>query len=269
MMGGTLALGLAVRDNRTAMSDARESFTERLLHDAGVGEGMRVLDLGCGHGDVSLMVATRVGPTGEVVGVDRNAQALARAEARRDAEGLGHVRFVQGDLGSDAPDGDFDAIVGRRVLMYLRDPEDVLRRLAGSLRPGGLMIFQEQDSTMVPASVVPLPLHRQVHEWIWTTVEREGADVHMGFHLAGVLEGAGLQVEHLRAEAIVQAPGIHHDVARIVRVMLRRITAHGVASEEEIQIDSLAERLAAEREAAQATYVGDMVFGAWGRKRSG
>lgn len=147
------------------------------------------------------------------------------------------------------------------VLMYQPNPVEAIRRLANALRPGELVVFQEHDSSMVPA-LTPLPLHDRVHEWIWRTIEREGANVHMGFHLASVLEQAGLTVEHVRAEAIVQTPKAHYAVEPIVRAMLPRIVQQGVACEEEVNVDTLDERLIEERQKANATYVGDMVFGA-------
>jgi hypothetical protein len=119
---------------------------------------------------------------------------------------------------------------------------------------------------MVPASLTPLPLHERVHGWIWRTVEREGANVHMGFDLASVLEQAGLTVEQVRAEAIVQTPKADYAIGLVVRAMLPRIVQQGVASEEEIHADTLDQRLVEERRKANATYVGDMVFGAWARK---
>ena len=72
--------------------------TRALLLEASVGPGMRVLDVGCGPGDVSLLVAERVGPTGEVVGVDTNDRVLQLAQARASASGATQVRFVQADL---------------------------------------------------------------------------------------------------------------------------------------------------------------------------
>lgn len=245
---------------------------QRLLLDAGVGAGMRVLDVGSGWGVVSFMLASLVGAGGQVVGVDRDASALAVARERARELGLGTVSFVEADLsalpreGTLSPKhGPFDAIVGRRVLMYQRDPIEVIRQLTRVLRPGGLVVFQEHDATMVPASVTPLPLHERVHGWMWRTVEREGANTHMGFDLASVLERAGLSVVQVRAEAIVQTPTMPPTTSTIIRAIMHRIVQQGVATEAEIDVDTLDERLAAERKAANATYVGDMVFGAWAR----
>lgn len=117
--------------------------------------------------------------------------------------------------------------------------------------------------------LTPLPLHERVHGWIWHTVEREGANIHMGFDLPSVLARAGLTVEQVRAEAIVQTPKAHYAVGAVVRAMLPRIMQQGVATEEEVDVDTLDRRLVEEREKTNATYVGEMVFGAWARKPKG
>jgi SAM-dependent methyltransferase len=67
------------------------STTERLLRSAGIEQGMRVLDLGCGAGDVSMLAGKLVGPSGSVIGIDPNADILAVARARAQADGLPHV----------------------------------------------------------------------------------------------------------------------------------------------------------------------------------
>ena len=250
------------------MADVGGDVTERLLADAGVAAGMQVLDIGCGRGDVSLMLARRIGGAGRVLGIDHDAAAVAAANQRARELGVPNLHFTQADLGALGPEfGPFDAIVGRRVLMYLPEPLLALRQLAAVLRPGGLVVFQEHDATMVPGRLTPLPLHEQAHRWVWQTVEREGADIHVGFKLATLFTQAGLVVECVRAEAIVQTPtGQQHSTEAIVRAMLPRIVQHGVASATEIDVDTLGARLAAERAQANATYVGDMIFGAWAHK---
>lgn len=252
--------------------DAVVPMMERLLVDAGVGPGMRVLDAGCGRGDISFMAARLVGVEGHVLGVDRDPDAIAAARQRAREPGEAEITFEVADLSALSPDhhGQFDAIVGRRVLMYQRDPTEAIRALARTLRPGGLVVFQEHDTTMVPASIVPLPLHERAHAWMWRTVELEGANLHMGFELVSVFERAGLTAVQVRAEAVVHTPAqastLHHTTGKIIRAMLPRIVKQGVATEAEIDVDTLDDRLTAERLAANATYVSDMVFGAWARK---
>jgi ubiquinone/menaquinone biosynthesis C-methylase UbiE len=59
-----------------------EPFTRQLVREAGLGSGMRVLDVGCGGGDVAFLAVERIGPTGTVLGVDRTPAAIIRATAR-------------------------------------------------------------------------------------------------------------------------------------------------------------------------------------------
>jgi len=250
------------------MADIRDEMTERLLDEAGIGAGMRVLDIGCGHGDVTMMIARRVGEKGHVLGIDRDARPLETARDRAWEQGLANVSFAESDLSALAPEhGAFDAIVGRRVLMYQPDPAHAVRQLAAALHPGGRMVFQEHDATMTPGRMTPLPLHERIHEWVWRTVEREGADIHMGFHLPAVFAQAGLAIEQVRAEAVVLLPETPYPFGAIVRAMLPRIVQHGVATAEELDIDTLDQRLREERASANAVYVGDMVFSAWARKK--
>src|SRR4029450_11538278 len=80
-------------------------LTEDVFVRAGIGPGMRVLDVGCGAGDVSFLLARMVGPSGAVVGVDRSEDAVAMANAQ--------VSFSQGELEDISLDQPVDAAVGR------------------------------------------------------------------------------------------------------------------------------------------------------------
>lgn len=245
------------------------TFTQRLLAEARITAGMRVLDIGCGcgSGDVSFMLAQLVGEQGQVVGVDRDGHALSMARSRAMSSGFVNVRFVEGGFDAfDAEPGQFDAAVGRRVLMYQPEPTTPLNHLARALRPGGLVIFQEHDTATVQGAPSALPLHERVRGWIWETIKREGADSHMGFGLATALSHAGFSVEDVRAEAVLITPTQHHSAAAIVRAILPRIVGQGVATEQEIDIETLDQRLIDESTQTDTTFVWELVFGAWARK---
>ena len=244
-----------------------DATTERLLAQAGIGPGMRVLDVGTGRGDVALIAARLVGAAGEAVGLDVADRAVAAARERARAAGVENVSFVVGDLQAvgDAH-GRFDATVGRRVLMYQDDPVDAVRRLAQVVTPGGIVFFEEIDSAVQGVSATELPLHDRAQRWLWQTLEREGAQQHMGLDLYGVLAAAGLESPEVRCEAVVDTPGTASSAAGAVRGTMPRILAHGVATEDEIDIDRLEARLLDERRAAGATYVRQLVFGAWARR---
>src|SRR3954454_16725678 len=99
-----------------------EPATRRLFEAAGIGPGMKVLDLGSGAGDVAMLAARMVGPTGSVVGVDINPVVLEAAQRRVQAAGHANITFVAGNIGDVPLDEDFDAVVGRLILMHVRDP---------------------------------------------------------------------------------------------------------------------------------------------------
>lgn len=235
--------------------------TVAFLEQAGIVPGMRVLDLGAGGGDVTRAVARLVGPGGAVVGVDRDLGAIASARAQPPEAGSGAITYEIVDLGDFTPAGaPFDAIVGRRVLMYLADPAAVLRRAGAGLRAGGLVAFQEHAGAGMPLSAVALPLHRQVHGWMWNTVAAEGGDIAMGLNLAATYSRAGLVVEQLRGEAVMLAPDIAEPLAPIIRAMTPRIVGHGIATAEELDVDTLDARLLEERRVAGTAVLWDMAY---------
>src|SRR5437879_13928382 len=89
--------------------------TERFFREAGIGSGQRVLDLGSGVGDVAMLVARLVGPSGEVVGVERDPRSIARARARVAEADLRNVSFAQSDVHQIQSSKPFDAPSSRLI----------------------------------------------------------------------------------------------------------------------------------------------------------
>lgn len=120
-------------------------LTERMLAGAGIAPGSRVLELGCGGGDVTELIAKRVGPTGEVVAMDRDPSQVAVAADRVHSAGYRNVRFLVEEMASFQPVGLFNAVVGRYFLMYVQSPEAAVAKAAKWLHPGGSLAFLEMD----------------------------------------------------------------------------------------------------------------------------
>ncbi len=251
------------RDNTT---------TRRFLEDAGIAPGMRVLEIGCGGGEVTEVLARLVGPAGAVAAIDRSEDMLANARDRLSQAGVDNVQLMTLDVTGDLTRLDqferdsFDALTGRRVLMYLQDPVGALRRLCRWLREGGLVVFEETDLTMVPARKSPLPAHDQLADWLRKMLVAENANTTMGFDLPATFVSAGLSFEGIRAEAVIEGQGGQFAPSQLLRLVQARLISSGLTTEAEVE--ALAAELDHQSPDPTTVYVNGMSFCAWGTNPS-
>jgi ubiquinone/menaquinone biosynthesis C-methylase UbiE len=242
-------------------------ITERLFREAGIGPGQRVLDLGSGMGDVAMLAARLVGPTGEVVGIERDATSIQRASSRVVSAGLHNVTFMQCDVNDIRTSEPFDAAVGRFILMFLPDPGSLLRSLSRLVRPGGVLAFQEPSWVPMLAMGSRLLLWSQVLAAIHETFLRSRVNPEMGLDLFRVFQEVGLP-----------APSMHMDVllsgnAESVEVMLGVLLSvkpmaekHNVSLRALGSFDTLAERIHCELASMKSAAGFIPIVSAWARK---
>ncbi len=262
-------LGYSAEELNRLIDQARlfGELTEDVFVRAGIGPGMRVLDVGCGAGDVSFLLARMVGPSGAVVGVDRSEDAVAMANARARAMGLAQVSFSQGELEDISLDQPVDAAVGRFVLMYSPEPSVSLRRIAANVRAGGIVAFQEMN--VAEAKSFPyVDLFEQSMRWIVETLDREKVKNLMGLGLYRTFVEAGLPPPQMimgaRVEGSSDSLG-YQIVAQVVKSLLPVMEKLGIANEKEVQIETLAQRLRDEVISRGAVIVLPPLVGAWTR----
>lgn len=241
--------------------------TALLLQSAGIARGMRVLDLGTGLGHVAFQLAELVGPAGGVLGIDRAAATLAVAEQRRVAAGIENVRFVEADVQAFRDGEAFDAVVGRLILFHLPDPVQVLRHHLSGLAEDGLMLMIEFDLGSTRTEP-PVPLFSAARDWVIDAFTRAGAHPVIGTQLGLILPQAGLrdvQTFGVQSYLTPDDPAGPAVLAGLVKSLAPIIVASGIATEEELGLDSLQERLAREAQASRAVGLTPTLAGAWGR----
>jgi SAM-dependent methyltransferase len=241
-------------------------LTERLFREAGIGPGQRVLDLGSGVGDVAILVARLVGPSGEVVGVERDPRSIARARARVECAGMHNVRFIQSDITGLDGAGLFDAAVGRFILMWLSDPVAVVRSLCRSLQAGGVVAFQEPYWAPVISLLQPLPLWSAVASLIHDTFRGFGANLEVGSTLYQLFREAGLPGPTMRQEIpLGRNPEIARWFVDTLYSLQPRSQQLRLPLESVGNLDTLAARLQVELDASRTVAAALAPVGAWVR----
>jgi ubiquinone/menaquinone biosynthesis C-methylase UbiE len=260
---GHQAEELARLDGQSAMLAPATRLAFQL---AGIGPGMRVLDLGTGTGEVALLAAEAVGPAGSVVGVDQSAEVLAYAAAKCADREVTNIELVEADVATYVPSDPVDACVGRLVLSYLPDPVATIRRLLGSLTPEGVYLALEYDTEAVRGAP-PTPLVTRLSELMNAAFAAVGTPQTLGPHLARMLRSAGAadaQSLGLQAYLDPEDPTGPAMLAGVIGSLVPAIAAHGLADPAALDVPTLRERVAAEvREAGSAVIVPTLVA-AWG-----
>jgi SAM-dependent methyltransferase len=245
-----------------------DPITRQFLVEAGIAEGMRVLDVGSGAGHVAVLAAQLVGDTGEVVGADTAPTAIARARARAEALSLDNVSFREGDPAHMRFDQSFDAVIGRYVLMFQPDPTLMLHAVARHARSGAVIAFHEPDWAGV-RSYPPITTYDECCRWIVETMRLRGADMRMGIKLFGTFVAAGLPAPSMRLQSVIAGGSESRDQVRfktdLAETLAAEIERLGVANASQIGIETLAERIANEVVARGSVIVGRSEICAWCR----
>jgi SAM-dependent methyltransferase len=246
-------------------------WTEGFFRAAGLDRGMNVLDLGCGMGDVSLLVAEIVGPSGRVTGIDRDSVVIQKARERCAQQGhSAPIELIHTDLlDFRSEDRPFDAVVGRYVLLYQPDPVRAMKHLAEQIRFGGILCFHEMDFGNPVQCLPDDTLYSRSYALIGEAFRRMGLPADFGLHLTRTFLNAGLPWPQLKAEIPIGGEAgsyVYGWITETLRTLLPRLEQFGIATAEELDLDTLAKRIEEEAVERQSQLLGPIQFGAWARK---
>jgi ubiquinone/menaquinone biosynthesis C-methylase UbiE len=245
--------------------------TERVLRAAGIGSGMRVLDVGCGVGEVARLVSELVGRQGEVVGVDVDEAAVRFAEQRLRHAG---VRFsgVVGDFRSLELGDAFDVVCCRMVLQYQADATEAIRAMARQVRIGGVVVAHEVAPQLTGVRADPsFPLAEQVYAWTAAAYAGSGGNHLVGGELGRRFAEAGLVPADQPIVETICALGDSAVAARrfhtLLLSLLPVLVEHNIASAEDVDLATFEERFRAEARAVRSTVVlWPALVGWWARR---
>ena len=267
---GTYVLGHSDRelDRLSAQARLLNPITTRFLREAGIVRGMRVLDVGTGVGDVSFVAADLVGDKGEVIGVDREPTALAVARSRANAASLTNVSFCEGDPSEMAFEQPFDAIIGRYVLLFQKNPTQMLQKLVPHVKLGGVIAFHEPN--VVAHSYPVSPMWDRCCQWVAETFRQNSNEMQMGGKLFSTFLAVGLPPPEVRVEAILRGGANSYDLVNwivgLVGTLLPSMERLGIVAAADVDLETLAARMTDEIVANASVVMRHLEVGAWCRK---
>ncbi|MEM7111443.1 MAG: methyltransferase domain-containing protein [Chloroflexota bacterium] len=241
-------------------------LTRRALLDGGLQAGMRVLDVGCGSGDVSRLAGEIVGEAGSVLGVDLDEGSVQSA---RERTSLPQVSFQVSEASAVAEEGAFDALIGRFILMHQPDPAAFLAQAAQAVRPGGRVIFVESHMAAILDGEHSFPysaLYDKVIRWKCDVVAAAGADIRAGLALHSIFQAADLPAPQTHMETAVSGGAnsvLYRYMADSIRSMLPMAAKYGITGFDEATVKSLEGQLRDELVASGGVFVCWPAVAAW------
>jgi ubiquinone/menaquinone biosynthesis C-methylase UbiE len=175
---------------------------------AGFRRGHRLLDIGCGPGHTTFDMATLVGDSGEVVGVDLSPRFIAHVNAQAVARGVHNVSALAQNVERlEIGEKSFDGAYTRWVLCFVEDPEAVVAGVAKALKPGAPFVVQDYLNytgiTFAPPSeAFSRGIAATVRSW-----RDRGGDPNVGAHLAAIMARCGLEATSVTPIVRIARPG--------------------------------------------------------------
>ena len=258
----------------------RQAEQERLQHQAkqlahesswlfdqiGLGPGANVVEIGCGPSGCLELLSERVGPSGRVVGVERNADAVALARQLVADRGLGNVQVLEGDARSTGlPRASFDLATSRLVLVNVPDPAEIVAEAVALVKPGSWVAFHEADY-VAHVCDPPLEAWTRLVELVEVYSENNGIDPFIGRKLPRLLREAGLADIQVNPIVHVYPPG--HGRRSILLDFAENLSDRILAQEliSEAELTALTTALAHHLANPDTLVVSHLFFQAWGRR---
>ncbi|MGE5166507.1 MAG: methyltransferase domain-containing protein [Sphingobacteriales bacterium] len=256
------------RDRLLAQAEQYAPTTSWLLDQIGIQPGWRTVDIGCGPIGILDLLSQRVGPTGAVVGLEREPRFVEMARAEINGRGLENVTIVQADgLNTGLDKGSFDLVHERLVLINVSARETFLTEMLSLLRPGGTIALQDVDNV----SWLCQPAHPSwdiLLNAFHTVFHAGGGDPFIGRRLPVLLRAAGVQNIQTKVTVATPPPGDYRrtHLISLIDSIRDKVIAKGVL--DEAKLNEHRQALARHLEDPATTVIDKLLLQCWGQKSS-
>jgi SAM-dependent methyltransferase len=226
----------AERDRLRRQSAELRDHSALLLNRVGVAEGWQAIDLACGPSGILDLLAERVGPAGQVIGLDFEPANVALAREFAAERGLANVEVIQGDARRTGfPSASYDLVHARMLLVNIPDPAAVVTEMVRLARPGGWVAVLEPDGGG-RMCYPPHPAWDRLTQIFRSAQQVDGADTFIGRRLPELFRQAGLVTIGVEAKADIYPVGHSRRtiLVDLVRSMRLKILTAGIATEHEL-----------------------------------
>ena len=261
-------LGRSPAETKRLMTQAEvlNPITERIAKQIGITTGMRVLDLGCGTGDVAIIIGRLVGPSGSVLGIDHDEKVLETAQSRIQAAGLAQVEVQRASVQGYPVQQPFDVVIGRLILFHQADPVPFLKNAARHVRAGGYLALQELAPLRGEFSNPVVPSYERACQGVAKAFHAGVPHDDVALRMAEHFAAAGLRTPDLLCETPIGAgedTPLYAWVAETFHSLRPVMEKHGISGFEDLASESLESSLrdAAVQQRSQVTFATSI--GAW------
>jgi SAM-dependent methyltransferase len=217
-----------------ALAQLFDPWTFRHVDALGIGPGWRCWEVGAGGPSVPAWLATNVGPAGYVIATDIDTSWMPAPASRAGYEVRRH------DVGTEPPpDGPFDLVHARLVLVHVRERAGALDAMVRSLRPGGWLLLEDADPALQPL-ICPdefgpeQRLANNLRRGFRRLLAERGADLAYGRTLPRLLRDAGLRDVQADAFFPITSPACAILEIATVEQIREQLVSERIATDAEI-----------------------------------
>lgn len=254
------------RNRLLSQAEQYEPTANWLLDQIGVQPGWRAVDIGCGPIGILNLLSQRVGPSGAVIGLEREQRFVEMAHAEIATRGLGNVTMVQADaLNTGLEKGSFDLVHERLVLINVSAREAFLTEMLSLLRPGGTVALEDVDNI----SWLCQPAHPSwdiLLNAFHSVFHAGGGDGFVGRRLPVFLRAA--DVTNIQIKVTVATPPVgdyrRTHLLSLIDSIRDKVIANGVLNE--AKLNEHREALAQHLKDPGTTVIDKLLVQCWGQK---